>query len=777
MWLKNCICVFLVFLCSSHNYLGFAQRTALVLSGGGTKGVAHIGVIKALEEHQIPIDFIAGTSMGAIIGGLYVNGYSPEEMEELVNSEEFKLWARGNVSEKYRFYYKQRDRDASWVTFKFNYDQAFQPRLPTSIISPNAMDFAFLEIFSGSNAVSNNDFDSLFVPFRCVAADIDSSKAYVLKKGDLGQAVRASMTFPFYFKPVVVDGRLLFDGGMYNNFPVDVALNEFHPDVIIGSKAAGNYQTPDRNDIISQISNMLMSDTDYSIDCGTSIIIEPSLPKQSVIELGNIDELIDSGYIATKNKIEEIRLFVYDSVSIEDLTEKRENYNAKKPDLNINNFVVKGLDQKQFSYVNKVLRRNQKSDGIMGKREKSQVLHLEDVKSEYFKLIADSKLDDIYPRLIYRKQASAFDLYLDIDKSNDIILDFGGNISSDPINMGFIQMQYNFWRQNNLNVLTNLYFGKFYSSAKAYGRVDFPTKIPFYLEGGYTFNRWDFFKNTTAFFEDKNPSYLVINENNLRFKAGVPARRKGKFETGVAISNRRNDYYQTNFFSRTDTADRTSVNLLTPSIKYERSSLTRKQFGNQGTFLLMGMQYHSGREKTIPGSTSADTLIQRKDHNWFTAKIEYLNHFERIGILKLGFYADLVFSNPRFFHNYTATLLMSPAFAPIPDVSAMFIPEYRASQYAGVGLMAIVSITKNFHYRIESYVFQPYQQIKYDSERKPYYADPFELRNYIASTSLVYHSFIGPLRLSLNYYDARSSPFTLSVNLGYLLFNKKGTDF
>src|SRR5512145_530642 len=95
-----------------------AQKVGLVLSGGGSKGVAHIGVIRALEEAEIPIDYITGTSMGAIIGGLYAAGYSPDEMEELINSAEFKNWSTGTIDPKYTYYFKAPARTAAWADFK-----------------------------------------------------------------------------------------------------------------------------------------------------------------------------------------------------------------------------------------------------------------------------------------------------------------------------------------------------------------------------------------------------------------------------------------------------------------------------------------------------------------------------------------------------------------------------------------------------------------------------------------------------------------------------------
>ena len=225
---QKIVFILLLLILSSH---ANSQKVGLVLSGGGSRGVAHIGVIRALEESGIPIDYIAGTSMGAIIGGLYAAGYSPDEMEKLFLSKEFSEWVAGNIDEKYFYYFKKEKPNASWIDLRFNYDQTIKPKIPTNLVSPFQMDFEFLEIFAGANAVAKNNFDSLFIPFRCVAADIYKNGPVTLKNGDLGKAIRASMTFPFYFKPIRINGTLLFDGGMYNNFPANIMYNDFLPDI------------------------------------------------------------------------------------------------------------------------------------------------------------------------------------------------------------------------------------------------------------------------------------------------------------------------------------------------------------------------------------------------------------------------------------------------------------------------------------------------------------------------------------------------------------------
>ncbi|MCD4769365.1 MAG: patatin-like phospholipase family protein, partial [Bacteroidales bacterium] len=170
-----------------------SQTNGLVLSGGGAKGLAHIGVIKALEENNIKIDYVAGTSMGAIIGTLYAMGYTIDEMVDLVTSDDFLRWSIGVTERDLQFAYKRGESDAALVNVSLtNNESKPVARIQAHLISPNVMDFAIMELSAGANAASNRNFDSLMIPFRCVAADIYNKKAVIFKNGNLGHAVRAS---------------------------------------------------------------------------------------------------------------------------------------------------------------------------------------------------------------------------------------------------------------------------------------------------------------------------------------------------------------------------------------------------------------------------------------------------------------------------------------------------------------------------------------------------------------------------------------------------------
>jgi NTE family protein len=211
-----------------------AQKVAIVLSGGAAKGIAHIGVLKALEENEIPVDYVVGTSMGGIVAGCYAAGMSPEQIEELMLKENLLRWINGQLEDGYNYYYNKDDNHPSFVRLNLSLDSTRNVNFSGSIANDLSLNFAMAEYMAQPGAIAKGNFDSLFVPLRVVAAEIFTQKSVILKKGSLAAALRATQTVPFFYDPIRVDGQYLFDGGVYNNFPIDVAQQEFHPDVIIG---------------------------------------------------------------------------------------------------------------------------------------------------------------------------------------------------------------------------------------------------------------------------------------------------------------------------------------------------------------------------------------------------------------------------------------------------------------------------------------------------------------------------------------------------------------
>jgi NTE family protein len=752
-----------LFFCLAYALCGHSQTVGVVLSGGGASGMAHIGVLKALEENNIPIDYITGSSQGALIGAMYAAGYSPLQIEAIVNSVSFKDLSQGIIDKKYEYYFKRNDDGASWVTFKLALDSTLTSVLPTNLMSPIPLDFGLMELFSPSGAIAHYNFDSLFIPFRCLASEIEHKKSIVFSKGNLSEAVRASITYPFYISPIVIDGKLLFDGGLYNNFPSDIMYEEFYPDLIIGSNVGEN-GVPDENDLFSQVKCMLQSASNYDVLCENGVIIEPKTTT-SVLDFSDPQPTIDSGYVAAMRQMELIQSFVERRVTPDQLTVKRQAFTSRAPQSVIDSIYIEGLSKKQAVYAHKIFRRKDKK------------LTLETAKESYFRLASDDKIKAIYPKMEYNFKTGLYDLHLKVKKEKDIVAQFGGNFSNRPISQGYLGLQYNYLSKFATSIKGNVYFGKLYNSAQIKTRFDFPFRLPIYIEPNLTWNKWDYYKSSNAFLEDVKPAYLKHAEVYGLLNVGFPTGKKGRVVTGIGALSTSSYYYQTSKFSLSDTTDRTNFQALTSQVYYEVNSLNRKQYANQGELVLAKLRYVNGQETTIPGSTSIDTVASfSKFHEWFQLKMQAEKYFNRRGVLKFGFMLEGAYSTQTTFHNYTSSTLVAPAFQPTPDSKTIFLAHYRAYKYLAGGLKVIASIRKNLEVRVEGYVFQPYETLQQAPDLTAWLSNPFAFRYFIGTSAFVWTSPVGPLSLSVNYYNEEVHPVSLLFHFGYIIFNKSALE-
>lgn len=743
-----------------------AQSVGLVLSGGGAKGLAHIGVIRVLEENNIPIDYIAGTSIGAVVGGLYASGYTPDEMEELFKSDDFYFWSTGKIQRKYRYYFKNPEKDPSWFEFQLTKKEDKVKLLPpTNFIPEEQMDFAFMEMVAATNAACNYNFDSLMIPFFCVAADINNSKPVILRKGDLGNSIRASMTVPLYFKPIKIDGKLLFDGGIINNFPTEIMKETFKPDIIIGHKVANNVKAAEADDLLQQLSNLIMRPTNFEISSEDGILLETKFENLGLLDFNKIDDILLAGINTATQSLDSINGILKRRVPLKMVESRRKAFNAKKPELFFQNIQVEGVeDPMQRKYI------------IQSIKHRYNVITLSSLKKEYFKLIADEHIKSIQPISRFNKETGYFDLHLKVVPEKRFDVGIGGNISTKPINQGFGSITYRTYKSRAYTLSSNLYFGRFYSSFKIGGRIDYLTKFPFYLAGYTTFNRWDFFSSSSElFFEDVRPPYIIQNESNHRVEIGFPLGLHRKLYTGATFINSTDEYYQTEIFNKEDDPDKTTFNAFVSQIAFENNSLNYKQFATEGTFRTISVKYIDGKESNKPGTTSGVNTITEANHNYFLLKAHSTRYFKLDKKLTLGAMAEGVVSNKSLFNNYRSTLLAAPGFYPTPHSKSLFIENFHSNKYIAGGLKTIVHFSPSLNLRLEAYGFVPIKEELIAPSGNVYYNNKtFENYYLQGAASIVYQTGVGPISLSLNYYEKENTNLYFTLNFGYIIFNKRG---
>ncbi|HSH51272.1 MAG TPA: patatin-like phospholipase family protein, partial [Bacteroidales bacterium] len=614
----------------------------MVLSGGGAKGLAHIGVIKALEENNIPIDYVAGTSMGAIVGGLYAIGHSPEEMEQLVLSAEFRNWALGDIEQDYIYFFKKSPIAADMINIKIRIkDSTAKAELPTNLVPTHQMDFAAMQIFSSANAAANYNFDSLFIPFRCVGTDIYNNKTKIFKMGNLGSAIRASMTFPFYFKPIEIDSILYFDGGMKNNFPYEVMVNDFAPDYIIGSKTADNSPKPGPDNVVVQLENMLMERVDYQLP-ENGVLIETKFVNVKLLDFDKAPLIMQKGYEKTYEIIDSIKNLIPVRMDTTKLINNRAKYKANLPPLIFKDVILEGLNSREKDYVTKSI------------FHQDSVFNINELKETYFKLLGDGTISSIYPEAFYDKKSGLFKLKMKVDEESRFIARIGANISSSSINHGFASLQYNQLGKISRSAYANIYFGRLYSSVMIQGRADFPSKIPVAFTGSFTMNRWDFYSSSSEpFFEDVRPPYLIQNENNFKLSMLAPVTTNSLFKAEFSYGFMNDKYYQTMEFFKADTNDVTDFDYFNFKINLEKNNHNYKQYPTQGINQILSLNYLKGEENFIPGSTSQIEDEIEKDHKWYNIQFLRDQYFKLGKHFHLGYLVEGSFSNMDFFSNYT----------------------------------------------------------------------------------------------------------------------------
>lgn len=747
-----------------------AQKVGLVLSGGGAKGLAHLGVLKALEENKIPIDYVVGTSMGGVIGAFYAAGYTIEEMEAIVYSEAFQDWVSGHSQKIYDYFLYQEADDASILSLKFGLDSSFHLSLTSSIVKDFALNFALAELLARASSLSEQSFDSLLVPFRCVASDIFTQEEIILRRGLLSDAVRASLNVPIFFKPVKVNNKYLFDGGIYNNFPVDIAQEEFATDVIIGvnvsSKTYNQYPYEEDENLVANANPLIymwVSKSDSSQLDSASIYIQPKLEEHSVFDFGEVKQMVQKGYEETLIKISEIKQKISRRQSQETLQEKRQIFREKLPPLKLQEVSIQGLNPAAHKYARRILQGD------------SAELGVEKIKKQFFRLAKTDKFTRLYPTFVFDKQSQAFDFKLKAKTDKSVVAKIGGNLSSRNISQLYLGLGYDFVSKFLYTTRVNLYTGQFYFSTEAKTQIHIPTQVPFYIEPKITYNQWDYTNMSAIFSRRSRRNEIILSQRDTKIglNIGLAAGRKGKIlaHGGYFFNNYR--YTDTPSISLQDTLDFTQFRGQVFQISYEKNNLNRRFLASEGQHFESTIQYVRGQEKLFPGSNSPGELSRTNTRSWLRVKLRQEKYFN-FGRYSLGYLLEGVLSNQVRFQNYTSTLAIAPAFYPLIDSRSLFLRNFRAFNYTALGLKNIIHLKSYWEIRAEAYAFGAFQPIL---ENPGSITQANRFKNYWSgSLGLVYHSVLGPMSLHINYYNESTNPLGFILNIGIITFNKKALE-
>ena len=341
-------------LCFLFNFLSGQEqkKVGLVLSGGGAKGFAHIGALKVIEEAGVEIDFIGGTSIGAIVGGLYAAGYSANELDSIFRTTNLTDLIQDNVPRNTKTFYDKDDADRYALTLPFD---DFRVSFPPGISSGQNLYNEFVRLLFHVKEV--RDFRKLPIPFLCMATDVESGVPVLLDHGYLPEAIMASGTLPSLFEPMEIEGQLLIDGGVVNNYPID-EIRDLGAEIIIGVDVQHGLANRDAlgsaTEILLQINNYRTVKDMVEKRKMTDIYINPAIEEFSVIDFEKVDAIIKSGGLAAEEKLQELYALVPENSNL---------IPSKKPitvsdSLTVNRLVLEGNERYTRGYIKGKLRFN-----------------------------------------------------------------------------------------------------------------------------------------------------------------------------------------------------------------------------------------------------------------------------------------------------------------------------------------------------------------------------------------------------------------------------------
>ncbi|GAA3558292.1 patatin-like phospholipase family protein [Snuella lapsa] len=403
--MKYVLTIILFFFCVS----GFAQETSkedlkvgLVLSGGGAKGLAHIGVLKVIDSLGVRIDYIGGTSMGAIIGALYASGYSGKQIEAIFKDADFDDILNDNLPRASKTFYERENSEKYAIVLPFD---NFKIKLPSALSRGQNAYGLLSRLLLHVNDIE--DFSALPIPFFCVATNIETGKAVILDKGNLAQSIMASGAFPSLFQPVIVNDQLLVDGGVVNNYPID-EVRQKGVDVIIGADVQDSLATrkelTSAPEILLQINNYRTINDMRLKSKKTDVYIKPEVKDFTVVSFDASEQLMKQGYSAAlkyAEKFKEIHSNQNQANSIERPEIKRVD------SIKINSVTLNGNKNYTRSYV-------------LGKLK---IKTKEKVSYDHFykgvnNLVATNNFDNFLYHLESSKSEEGYDMYASLEESS-----------------------------------------------------------------------------------------------------------------------------------------------------------------------------------------------------------------------------------------------------------------------------------------------------------------------------------------------------------------------
>lgn len=743
----------------SDSLKGGKQTVGLVLSGGGAKGIAHIGVIKALEEKGIPVDYVAGTSMGAVVGSFYCCGHTPDSIYGIILSKDFSYWSSGNIDPDIASFLSKRGPTPQMAEIQFAFRDSTSVTssiFPSSLINPLPMSFGFMTLFAPYTAQCGNDFDNLMVPFRCVASDVYHKRKIVLGSGSLADAVRASMSFPGVFKPIEMDGVLVYDGGIYDNFPVDVMREEFHPDFIIGVSVSGPDTKPEPGNLFSQFEDMIIQNNDYSLPASEGVKIQVPVLQFGVLDWGKAREIYDIGYRTGREMADSILSRISVRRPEADVAAMRREFSAHTPALEFDTIITSGITHGQQRVVDYI---------FMGNPRRR--FSVEEARTAYYDLIASGKVSEMFPYAVYNPADSIFAMHLSLTPKKHWYLGLGGWLSTSANSMFYLSAGYQSMSLNFLDADLSAWLGQSYLAGMLQAKFTLTGPVSSYLQMQACASRQKYYESETLFYSTHTPDFVTKYEQYLRINYAVEAGHSHLAEISLGYGGIHDHYYPRipSVEDPTPAKEKSLHTLGVARLRFWGENQNNLMYPTRGTSFSASLWGYRDHDRIV-----SPTVDERSFVSWrAVAEVKWQHYFPWKHNITFGAFGNLLATAGKLKGDYTSVLVSAPDFAPTPSTRSLFNPGFRSYDYAAAGFMPTWQPVANLQFRGDFFLYLPIRNLRSDTEGNPCYDGWLKKAEFIGELAAVYNFNFASLAVYGNYmsYPARNWSFGLSFGLRF----------
>lgn len=744
------------------------QSVGLVLSGGGARGIAHIGTIQALEDNDIPIDYVAGTSAGAIVGGLYAAGYTPQEMLELFLSPGFADWSTGTVNPRLTYTFAKDEPTPALIkipipTSRHADTTRYSSLLPSSLISPLPMSFAFMQLFAPYTAQCGGNFDRLFVPYRCVASNSVKKRKQVMSHGDLGDAIRSSMSFPIVFQPISIDGDVMYDGGVYDNFPVGVMRSEFSPDIILGFDVSTNSPVYSNN-VLDQLETLIMQGSDYNLPRQEGIKLHIDLNQYGLLDFPLARQIYKIGYDRTMDIIDSIKTRVTSRISKDARAQRRAAFKARTPYTRFasDSVTITGVGPQQARYIRDIF--------VPEKADTFGILHARDA---YYRAITPGLIHTMQPTATYNPSTGLTSLRLDVKAKDNLSANVGGYVTSSTSSFIYLGARYKTMSYRSLNASIGGWLGQSYMAAQVDASLDLATSTPSRIGVRSVVSRQKYYESDNLFYEDKMPTFITGTEAYVQLLYTLACHRNGTFTFGPGYGGEWDRYYRSNreiFYEAG--RDKTDYRLGQLRAEYRYNTLDNEMYPVSGhsfkaTALGILGNYTSLPEK-VDGYDQEDLALACEDNvKWAQLELRSRNYFPLGKHFVVGLEGDFMLSTRKLLPGYNASIVNAPAFYPTASSHNAFNPAFRANSFLAAGVVPVWRLTQAASIRGSFNAFVPLRKIMEGPDYRAYYGKWLHDAAFFGELAAVYTLPFASVSAYVNYqsYPARNWNCGLSLGL------------